>query len=477
MGKKFAVSMVLVIIAIIAGFILLLRGCLAAYDERSAIAPVLYFEKDGKAVIFTIVKYDATTSYKSGGGFTSKTVSTTYYAQINDAHSGEKIDKKKLKNHSDIKNYPVSIMGSGGGRAWVFLNEPMAFDPFTLETVADKSVIEKNNPALKGKMPDQSRYYEFNPLTAALLITATDGAKYSLNTSTLVATAIDEEGAKTDLQVKIKALEKQKKEIDKQYKENYDRYRSFNLLYGEKKISYNAYLDSSKIYSNLRDTVEEKRKRIDAQLYDLKDLEDIDKETASRRESLRGNSKSYTSICVPVDTFKGAWYGLLSSTDPEKFDSRFRYQAVYDETARNRFHTGTISIKDPSKTAPELDLEDPQQLNKAVYLQGGFLLDKSTGLPIHLRQPDGFIVCYREKVGNDGHIILARVDLQGNSKWTVNTNLDHFIDWLYTGDRLIVLGIDNKELSSDEVNVLHIIDLQNGAMVTHDYFTDKMRTK
>ena len=50
MLKKGLFGGAIVIIAIVAGFIFLLRGCLSGYDERSAITPVLYFEKDGKAV-------------------------------------------------------------------------------------------------------------------------------------------------------------------------------------------------------------------------------------------------------------------------------------------------------------------------------------------------------------------------------------------------------------------------------------------
>jgi hypothetical protein len=53
--------------------------------------------------------------------------------------------------------------------------------------------------------------------------------------------------------------------------------------------------------------------------------------------------------------------------------------------------------------------------------------------------------------------------------------LTEFEDWIYTGNRLIILGRDNKEISSSNANLLIIIDLQTGKAVKHDYFTDKMR--
>ena len=71
--------------------------------------------------------------------------------------------------------------------------------------------------------------------------------------------------------------------------------------------------------------------------------------------------------------------------------------------------------------------------------------------------------------------MITRVDLKGNVKWTFNTRLTEFTDWIYTGRRLIILGNDNKEISSSDANLLMSIDIQNGKAVMHDYFTDKMR--
>lgn len=71
--------------------------------------------------------------------------------------------------------------------------------------------------------------------------------------------------------------------------------------------------------------------------------------------------------------------------------------------------------------------------------------------------------------------MLSKVDLKGNAKWAINTKLTEFADWIYSGNRLIILGNDNKEISSSNANLLMIIDLQAGIAVKHDYFTNKMR--
>jgi hypothetical protein len=325
-------------------------------------------------------------------------------------------------------------------------------------------------------MPDEERYYEYDRNSNSILITATDGTKYLLSTADLKAKAVDEDViAKKPVEAKIKALKKQEEALEERYRAGYDRYRTYNQLYSEKKISYAAYLDSGKNFNRLQDSISKWKDNIRNEISDLDDLKEADRDIQTKIENLAGSSKSYSSICTSVDTFNGKWYGLLSAEDLEKPETRFRYSSVYKETARNKFYNAAVTIKDSTRKVIELLVAEPEKINDAVYLQGGFLFNKVTGLPIHLKNDEGFIVCYKEKVGNTGSIMLSRVDLKGNAKWAFNTMLTEFEDWIYTGNRLIILGRDNKEISSTNANLLIIIDLQTGKAVKHDYFTDKMR--
>lgn len=476
MLKKGLFGGAIVLVGLIAGFIFLLRGCLSGYDERSAITPVLYFEKDGKAVVFTIIQYGKATSYSSGPRGTFKSMSTNYYIQCNDATTAELITNKKIKHHSDIKFYPIKMIGGSNNKAWVFIGEILAYDPFTLEKVADKEIIADKNPQLKGKMPDEERYYTYDNISNTILITATDGMKYSLSTASLLATAIDDDLiSKSPAEARIKQLKKQEDSLEQQYRAGYDRYRAFNKLYSDKKISYAAYDDSTRFFRQQQDSVSKWKSFISAAIRDLDDLQDANREIQNKIEDLMRGSKNYSSICTKVDTVNGKWYGLLSAADLEKPETRFRYEPVYAETARNRLYTAATTVKDPAKKAIELVIGKPEKLEDAVYLQGGFLLNKSTALPVHLANNAGFIVCYKEKVGNAGSIMLSAVDFAGKSKWSVNTMLTEFEDWIFTGSRLVILGRDNKEISSGNANLLISIDLQNGKAVKHDYFTQKMR--
>src|SRR5688572_11229025 len=176
--KKSVLSILLFIGAIVMGFIFLLRGCLSKYDERSALPGILYFEKDGQQVIFSIVKFEKATSYSQNGGMTHKSVSTNYFIQTNDAVTGKKIADKKVRHNSDIKNHPVELLGGSNNTAWIFINEIMAFDPFTLEQKTELSSLEEKNPSLKGKFPDERRYYSFDRLTKNIHFTAKDGSTW-----------------------------------------------------------------------------------------------------------------------------------------------------------------------------------------------------------------------------------------------------------------------------------------------------------
>ncbi len=473
MFKNRSFQVLIVIGLLVVGFIYLLRGCLATYDERTAISRPVYFEKNQQTIVLSLVKYFKTNYYSSGGGMTRKSGSTTYYLQTNDASTGKKIMIKEIKGHSDIKNYPVKMMGKVGQLAWFFVNEPMAFNAFTLEKFADKKIIEEKNPVLRGKMPDQEQYYQFNSLSQTLQVTLTDGSKYSIDANNLNATVLDEEADLKLTQAKaLKALEAQETYYGDLARENYNNIRSYDRLYNNRQMKQAAYQDSLRNFEKrnnqyraiadsirmVKRNIEERANQSNEQMEALKDLQE-------------DTHLSYTNTIVDVDTFQGSWYGLKTTAALEKIDDRFRYNHVYGETDRNKLYSAPYTIENnPSK----FKIGTTLALSERVYLQGGFLLNKETAIPIHLTAP-GFIICFKEKIGNEGNCMLASVNLQGQEKWSVNCGFKEINDWIYTGQYLIVYGTDNKELSSGENNVMLSIDIKSGKQVTYDFFTDKIR--
>jgi hypothetical protein len=478
MSKRLALRIILIIAFVVVGFFFLLRSCLSKYDERSAIgggsssssSQFLIFEKDSKSVIFSLVKYEKTVSYSQKGGIINKSVNNTYYAQNNDLATAAKISSQKIKNHKQIKAYPVEIIGATDNQAWLFAGELMAFDPFTLTKIADAGIIETKNPALKGKLINERRYYDFDNDTKQIFITAADGAKYDLNTTTLLASAIDDEVQNVDpSEAIIKELENITKQTKEQKDAAYKRLRENNRLFNEKHLSPTQYSDSSRL-------MEKETRRLDLLLDSMELMTSNAKETKSRdddvkrvRKNIRRIGSSFGSIKVNCDTMNGNWFGLYSNEEIQKRNNRFNYESVNDEAGRNKLFTAALTSKDKYW----IIAEEKMKTGDAMYLQGGFLLNKESGIPFHL--PDGFLLVHKDIIGREGKIQMTRIGISGKTRWTINTGLKEFFEWQLQGNKLVITGADNENLSSGEVNVLLVIDITNGHIVGYDFFKDKVR--
>ncbi|MGC4103993.1 PA2928 family protein [Ferruginibacter sp.] len=389
---------VLFIGLLIAGFVFLLKGCLSKYDERYALPTVLYFEQPDKAIMFSIVKYDETTSYQQHNGFISKSFDNHCFIQSNNATTGEKIQSKELKR-PDKKNYNEEALGASGSNAWVFIDELMAFNAFTLEKVADVKIIEQKNPQLKGMLPKENRYYHFNDADKSISITVKDGSRWKLNTTTLLATPEEE-------------------------KED-------------------------------------------------KDMDMEERERLSVLKNLQRSNVSYTDMFVNQDTVAPQWFGLYSREEIQKLDGWIRIGTAYTGEARRQFFTTAYThIRDNHF---ELDKTTLKNSSSDYFLDGGFLLNRQTAEPVKGNNDDGYFIIYKSQVGNEGEILLCLVNNAGKVLWRLNSGLNSWTDWHFSGNRLLILGADNKNLGSSKCNVLISVDTGTGQASSYDFFTDKTR--
>lgn len=477
MLKKIVVGGVFTIGLIVAGFIFLLRACLSQYDERSMLSRPLVFSDSSKTVFVTLVKYDKVTSYSSNGAFIPKTVSTSYFLQSNELAGGSMLKEELVKKHHQIKSYPIEMLGASNNVVWIFAGELMAFDPFSLKKIADAKTIEEKNPGLKNRLTIERRYYEFNPSTGEILITANDGSKYLLNTTTMVAQPIDDDvQSKDDAKARRAALDKELKKIREQNDSLFARFRNNSRSMGQRQISQKAYLDSSVAFNNERKALDKLRDSI----YALqRDIDEESRYASSRKNAqdwMERDNPSYTNIQVSSDTFNGRWYGLYNAEDLDDLFERFDYRATNNDAARTKLYSASIIAKEPQKRFSDWIIGGERiKVSDEVFLQGGFLLGKETALPIHLSNPYGFLVLSKDKIGNEGLIEITAMDLGGKRRWTVNTGLKEFAHWQVVANTVIITGRDHKELSSGENNVLHIIDLGNGKVQTFDFFNNKKR--
>jgi hypothetical protein len=465
---KVSLTVLLVIGGIVFGIIYLVRGCLSKYDELSALPRIIHFRRDNQSVVVSLVKFEKATSYSRSGGFVRKSVSTSYYIQANDAMTGSKIKDRKIKDHSDIKNYPVEIMGGSKTHAWMYLGEPMAFDPYTLETMADLSILEEKNPALKGKFPGERRFYTFNIADQNIHFTATDGSTWVLNTESLLASPADEDEKETLADAESKRLEQKLKEIEIERDSLMEqKLRRPSRMYAARQITMPVY---QKMMAGFNDEQSRLYKKRDS----LHSLVNSAKNMASKREDIRRRVLSlnertnihFSQLKVNGDTANGRWYGLYSEKEREGASDHFNYQSLYNETARRKFYTGEYSLN--SSGYPIIKNAHLLNNESDYFLDGGFLLDKRTGLPLKPDKDRQFLVIYKDRIGNEGNIQLARAN-QGIIMWKVDTQLREWADYHYTGNQLLIMGTDDKNLGSDECNVLWCIDLNTGKAAKYHF--------
>ncbi|MBL0334476.1 MAG: hypothetical protein IPP73_03865 [Chitinophagaceae bacterium] len=456
------------------GMIFLIRGCLSQFDEQYAIPPVLGFEKDGKQVVFAIVGHEKATSYSRRGNFVQKSVSTSYYVQINDAVTGNKIKDRKAKSRSQIKTWPVEILGKADNQAWVFMGGLMSFDPFTLEETADAEMIEKKNPSLAGLLPAERHYYKFNHSSGHILITAKDGSRWDLDTKSLMAVSVSDE--ETDpVKARIKELDKLEDKCNADIDTlNNTKNRGAAEAYRNKQISYQEYNRISSEYYAEREILQRKRDSIGELIRHVEKDQRSYEDRQRAIENLQGNSISYNSIVLNNDTVNGNWYGLYSNAEMEKLYNRFQYSNAYEETARRKLRKAGIRFEEKYDTWM-IDNVNALTQGSSEFLQGGFLMNRLTATPLHLSNPDAFIVLSRSQIGREGKIIITKLGMDGKKYWEYNTGLTDWTGWMLSGNFLIITGTDEKELSSGEINLLITLNMQNGEAKMYDYFKDKTR--
>jgi hypothetical protein len=472
--KKGLIGGALALAAIVFGFIFLLKGCLAKYDERSAIAPALLFERDGKKIILAITKFEKTKSYSRNGGMVRRSVSTSYFIQTNDATSAEFIAEKKIKHQRDIKTYPIEVLGASGDNAWVFIGEPMAFNAFTLGKTADVKLLEEKNPALKDKFPAERQYYSFNKNNRNIYITAKDGSKWQLNTESLLATASNYNKDGDTFENRLEEVEALLKHTQAAQDSNYQlNSRQAAERYRNKEMSYNEYQAISQVFYD-------KRKYLDKQrdsLWDIKRKLDENKRNIEynerKIENLQRINPGFSQIKTNQDTAGGIWWGLYDEKEMKDLYDRVSDNTANDETARRNLWMGTYSVSRYNDA--NIDKASAKAITGMNFLNGGFLLNKQTARPIRIGSKGAFLIVHNDQVGRDGKIQVTLASPGKENQWSINTGLTEWADWIYKSNMLYVFGTDNKELSSSEVNLLLCISLDNGSVSRYDYFKKAMR--
>lgn len=191
-----------------------------------------------------------------------------------------------------------------------------------------------------------------------------------------------------------------------------------------------------------------------------------------RAESLMDDNISFDELSINQDTTDGNWFGIYAKDELPDGPRNTPQEKAYGSDTRRQFIKTTYTYGEDKRLI--LDKANASILNpNTMFLDGGFLLDRQTGAVIKLSNPGGFLVVYKDKIGNEGLIVIARINTDGKVLWTFNTGFQQWIDWKLTGKQMVIFGNNRKELSSSNCSLFINVDINSGKAVEYDYFKDK----
>lgn len=349
------------------------------------------------------------------------------------------------------------------------MGELMAFDPFTLQTVADHAAIEKANPGLKGQLPAERRYYHLQAGQGLVYFTANDGRQWRLHTSTLKAEpfefgdADDLEGASFTVQ---KSALDQHKALEDTLNERYHILTQQIIATARNK----GFDELKKLYA-LRSAISDQQEALRQQVRRLEQAGQWDRQQRLAINQLRRTSVDYNSMRTNQDTTDGNWLGLYAGREWTDLNDHLQFSAAYDETARRQLYRSRYTEQQYGGFV--LLKKEARLQGGTTFLQGGFLLDKETARPIRLTAPASYLILHREGIGRDAAILLSRVTPEGKALWTFNSRLKEWTDWQLRSGRLFLSGKDEPRTNGS--NLLYSLDLKSGQAAAYDFFTDKVR--
>ncbi len=126
-------------------------------------------------------------------------------------------------------------------------------------------------------------------------------------------------------------------------------------------------------------------------------------------------------------TSPGSWLGLHSAAELEREFAvkKFVRRVVPQQEAKQmrRFYRGTLDAPVDDKYHRILSMTP---VNGTEYLNAAFLRMDDASEPLRMTDPDGALMIYTSEPGQNGKLIMVRVDNDGNIIWNVDTGIDRF---------------------------------------------------
>ena len=132
-------------------------------------------------------------------------------------------------------------------------------------------------------------------------------------------------------------------------------------------------------------------------------------------------------LAAGLITSPGSWLGLHSAAElaGEFASKKFVRRVVRQDEARDlrRLARGVLDAPVEDKYHR---IRSMTPVGEEEYLNAAFLRMDDSSEPIRLKQPDGALMLYTSRTGLGATLMVARVSLDGEVLWKVDTGIDRF---------------------------------------------------
>ena len=175
-------STIAVLLAMV--FVLLLLNSCTQISYTYGIVGTPAVSTNGKLVTVLVAESEATTRQENGG-YRSSSYNTLYWLKQYETATGKLVRKKKIIAAAEKMNMLPLCYGGYADKIWLHTSGLAAYDMNTLEEVVNEEMLLKQNSFDANNYPIDQRFIEEKIAEGYIIFTAMDGAKYSIDISTL----------------------------------------------------------------------------------------------------------------------------------------------------------------------------------------------------------------------------------------------------------------------------------------------------
>ena len=448
-GTKILASGILVLICMITGCILLMRGCMAKHDEYSQFDEAQVFKNQNAEIMVFLKEHFKVTSYSSSGGVRHISGNSRYYLETRDVETLQLLKSTHFREIEDPARQRPEIVGSDNEVLWIFSDKITAFDPFTHQIVCTKEKLEELNAGLKNNLPDDVKYYSFNYISGNLEVTTKNALKFRISKSFKAQKINETESNETEEIIILKDLSKK-----------LDSLRMGMLKNGKSSVN--------KDYWKLGDSIREIENIIRDKTDEIRNNKDYNQKIQEAR--VKGFNYAYDKLSNAA-ILDSTIFALLSDKELKDYSTNFYFRRIYSEDVQRSLYQAIykdIYISGGIKS--NCKVSEWKRVNNTIsFLKGGFLENKTNLTTIELADPKSWLVITYKEVGDQSPLILQRVNTNGIATWTKELPIKDFSDLVFVGDNLVLFSNDGKKITgTDECNWIISINLENGDFVFLD---------